>query len=183
MEKIFCNQCKSDKSLEEVSKNYNLCPDCKFDLSAGIISEETEEVSSVEESEEIDSEQLKDLIEGGEDEKKKETNDLEREMYLDKLERGGGILKKISGYFQFKNMITTYIIKNLYVLGVIAIIIYSIELINRSSGYGANEDLKLYGFALLIFGNLFWRLICEGWILFFSIHESLVSIENNTKNN
>ena len=108
------------------------------------------------------------------DDKKMEANDLERD---------GGMLKKISGYFQFKNMITTSIIKTLYVFGVIGIIMYSIELINESSGYGANEDLKLYGFALLIFGNLFWRLICEGWILFFSIHESLVSIENNTKNN
>ena len=120
---------------------------------------------------------------------KKEGNtpyDVEREMNMDGLEEIDGIdavLKKISGYFQFKNMITTSIIKTLYAFGVIGIIMYSIELINESSGYGANEDLKLYGFALLIFGNLFWRLICEGWILFFSIHESLVSIENNTKNN
>ena len=36
------------------------------------------------------------------------------------------------------------------------------------------------GFAILIFGNLLWRLICEAWILFFRIHESLVSIEHNT---
>ena len=109
--------------------------------------------------------------------------DSTREVHPKDLIEGGGngILKKISGYFQFKNMITTSIIKTLYVFGVIGIIMYSIELINESSGYGANEDLKLYGFALLIFGNLFWRLICEGWILFFSIHESLVSIENNTK--
>ena len=132
MEKIFCNKCNSDKSLEEVGKNYNLCPDCKFDLSA----------------------------------------DLEREMNLDRLERGGGMLKKISGYFQFKNMITNSIIQYLYVIGVINIIIISIGLINGSS--------EQYGFYLLLYGNIFWRIICEGLILFFSIHESVVSIENNT---
>ena len=34
------------------------------------------------------------------------------------------------------------------------------------------------GILALIFGNLAWRMLCEGAILLFSLHEILVSLED-----
>ncbi|MCA1615014.1 MAG: hypothetical protein LC795_15455 [Acidobacteria bacterium] len=33
------------------------------------------------------------------------------------------------------------------------------------------------GVTLLLLGNLFWRLLCEGWIIIFSMHEMIAAIE------
>ena len=79
-------------------------------------------------------------------------------------------------YFQFSTMISTSIIRGLHLLGFIGITAGSVFWwVGSSSGKEA-----ILSFLLLTFGNLLWRLICEAWILFFRIHESLVSIEHNT---
>lgn len=36
------------------------------------------------------------------------------------------------------------------------------------------------GVAALVMGNLVWRIMCEGAILLFSLHELLVSIDTRT---
>jgi len=75
-------------------------------------------------------------------------------------------------------MITPTIIKVLYVLGIIALIIVGIVMIveGANSYYGSNNEV-LIGFGIIILGNLLWRIICEGIILMFSIHERLGSID------
>ena len=35
----------------------------------------------------------------------------------------------------------------------------------------------LLGLFVCLFGSLAWRLFCEAWIVFFRIHEALVSID------
>jgi len=77
-------------------------------------------------------------------------------------------------FFDFRKMISVQIIKILYVIGVIAITIGGIVMLFIG-------DLALAGLGILIIGNLLWRVICEGWILVFSIHDLLSSIESNTK--
>lgn len=72
-------------------------------------------------------------------------------------------------FLRFENMISGLLIQIMYLLGVVVIIFASIGMISRNT--------TLAGVALLIFGNLFWRLVCEGTILFFRVHETLVSIE------
>lgn len=71
-------------------------------------------------------------------------------------------------------MVSSLLIKILYALGVLVVTIYGI--ISLFSGS------FLMGLGTIIFGNLFWRLACEGIIVIFSIHDVLVSIDRKTKN-
>ena len=78
-----------------------------------------------------------------------------------------------SEFFSFRTMITPAIIKVLYVLGVIALIIVGIVMmVNSYYDYGL-----FIGLGIIVLGNILWRLICEGTILMFSVHEILGSIE------
>ena len=85
-------------------------------------------------------------------------------------------------YFSFTEMISTSIIKGLHNIGCLAITLGGIAAVFTGffGSYRVKFEVVMIGFAVLIFGNLLWRLICEAWILFFRIHESLVSIEHNT---
>ena len=87
-----------------------------------------------------------------------------------------------SGFWSFKKMISTTLIKILYVLGMIGINITGIIMLVRASNmrYGTT-GMVLTGLAIIVLGNLLWRIICEGWILLFIIHDTLVSIENKIK--
>ena len=76
-------------------------------------------------------------------------------------------------FLEFKTMVSSILIKILYALGVIVITIYGII-----SLFG---DSFLAGLGMIIFGNLFWRLICEGIIVIFSIHDEVVAINQKTK--
>lgn len=75
-------------------------------------------------------------------------------------------------FFEFKSMVSSILIKVLYALGVIVITIYALISIFGGS--------FLMGLGTLIFGNLFWRLFCEGIIVVFSIHDELVAINQKT---
>jgi len=80
--------------------------------------------------------------------------------------------KDIGGFFSFRFMISTQLIKLIYVLGILALIVLGWNYINK--GY---EEFQLIGWGIIILGNLVWRIVCEGWILLFSIHDILGSIE------
>jgi len=86
------------------------------------------------------------------------------------------------GYFSFQKMISGTLIKIMYAIGLIAITIGGVGVIidgfNQRRG---GELIVLGGLALVIFGNLIWRIICEGLIIIFSIHETTVSILNELK--
>jgi len=73
----------------------------------------------------------------------------------------------------FEHMWTLGIAKLIYVIGVIAIIVVSVLLV---------EEVPLFGVLLLIAGNLLWRLIIEGIVLIFSIHERLTEILKELRN-
>ena len=81
-----------------------------------------------------------------------------------------------SEFFSFRKMVSTTMIKILYVLGSIGLIIYGIVIM--ANGYDVEI---LIGIAVILLGNLLWRILCEGWILLFSIHDVLGSIEKELK--
>ena len=81
------------------------------------------------------------------------------------------------GFFSFRLMIAPILIKIIYVLGMIGVTIYGIVLIVEGAESSYHEELVYIGLLVIIFGNLIWRLICEGWILMFRMHDALVSIE------
>ena len=87
-------------------------------------------------------------------------------------------------YFSFERMITTTFVKTLYFLGFIAITAAGVALaiwagmklndatIARDLGWRYVAG----GVALVILGNVVWRVFCELWVVLFGIHSELVSI-------
>ncbi len=90
----------------------------------------------------------------------------------------------MTGYFAFQKFITTSIVKVIYALGFIALTGGGIALIVWS-GLRLNAaiiDRQLgwryvaVGAGALVVGNIAWRVICEFWIVLFSIHSRLGQI-------
>ncbi|MBX3331662.1 MAG: DUF4282 domain-containing protein [Nitrospira sp.] len=88
-------------------------------------------------------------------------------------------------YFAFRELVTPQLIKVVYIVGACFITaagllsIVSPETLNE---YDAGPILsRLGGIFVLLVGNLVWRMMCEGAILLFSLHELLVSIDTRTK--
>jgi len=80
------------------------------------------------------------------------------------------------GYFSFQNMISSTLIKVLYVLGLIAITIGGGAAIIGGANSRSGEEMVITGLLALTFGNVFWRIFCEGIIVIFSLHETTVAI-------
>jgi hypothetical protein len=80
---------------------------------------------------------------------------------------------EIGSFFSFRTMISPALIKIIYGLGAVGLIFSGIE------RYIEKEEMQ--GLFIIFIGNLLWRIICEGVILLFSVHEILSSIENKLK--
>lgn len=83
----------------------------------------------------------------------------------------------LSRFFTFRAMISPVLIKIMYVLGTLGLLVGGVTMIVAKS-----SDKDIFIGAAMIIGVLPWRIICELWILFFSIHEVLVSVERGKKN-
>lgn len=94
------------------------------------------------------------------------------------------------GYFTFESMISSSLIKVTYVIGMLFITIGSLAYagIGIYNYANAPEGLRqaldnalighaVFGFAGLVLGNLVWRVLCETWILLFSLHDHIVAID------
>lgn len=89
----------------------------------------------------------------------------------------------MSAYFSFERMITTSFVKVVYFLGFLALTAAGIGLmvwaglqlndatIDRSLGW----RYVAIGGAILLVGNIVWRVACELWVVLFNIHDELVS--------
>lgn len=76
-------------------------------------------------------------------------------------------------YFSFKKIISSLLIKLLHLIGLLSITVYGFYLMYQGE--------FVQGLLTLLVGNLIWRILCEGMIIIFSIHERLVSIEINSQ--
>lgn len=92
-------------------------------------------------------------------------------------------------FLSFRRMISPSLIVLLYVLGAIGItiagfltIIDAVEA-RRSvwGGPGVMWTGILSGIAIIVLGNLLWRVFCEGLIVLFSIHDLLDSIDRRLR--
>lgn len=93
------------------------------------------------------------------------------------------------GFFSFRTFLSNDIIKTVYALGMalitiagaalmaIGVVALSDDSIAGMAAFGGAVQSLAAGLTLLFLGNLFWRLMCEGWILLFSVHEMLAAIE------
>ena len=76
-------------------------------------------------------------------------------------------------YLDFRKMVSKSMVKFIYILGVVVLSISGLVMFFQ--GVGA----FFIGLTLIIFGNLLWRVFCEGWIIIFSIHDILGSIDKS----
>ena len=92
------------------------------------------------------------------------------------------------GYFSFQKCITSSFVKAIYFLGFVALTAGGIGLASWAAMrlYEANipRGLGWYyvasGAAIVLVGNLVWRVFCEIWIVLFNIHARLVSLDQKT---
>lgn len=96
------------------------------------------------------------------------------------------------GFFSFRTLISNTIIQTVYVIGAVLItlgglIMMAAPFLIRAVGQGTGSlgfqgGAQIFaGFMTLVAGNLLWRLLCEGWILLFSMHDMMASIERKLK--
>jgi len=90
-----------------------------------------------------------------------------------KLKTDSTFFMRLGEFFAFRKMVSLSVVKLVYIAGLIAAIAWSISLMAQG---GINI---IAGILVLTFGNLIWRLNCELWILFFSMHEVLKSAEKH----
>ncbi|HXQ69178.1 MAG TPA: DUF4282 domain-containing protein [Pyrinomonadaceae bacterium] len=88
----------------------------------------------------------------------------------------------MGAYFSFERMITTSFVKVVYFLGFLLLTAAGIGLmvwaglqlndatIARTLGW----RYVAFGAAILIVGNIVWRVACELWVVLFGIHDELV---------
>jgi hypothetical protein len=88
-------------------------------------------------------------------------------------------------YFAFRELVTPQLIEVVYIVGALFITaagILSIVSPDTLEEYEAGPIvIRLGGIAVLLIGNLVWRMMCEGAILLFSLHELLVSIDTRAR--
>ncbi len=96
-----------------------------------------------------------------------------------------GYMSFYAEYFSFRELVTPQLIKVVYIVG--ACFITAVGLLSTLSPEGLERYAvvpifsRLGGIAVLLVGNLVWRMMCEGAILLFSLHELLVSIDTQAK--
>ena len=91
----------------------------------------------------------------------------------------------MAGYFSFNRMITTSFVKVIYFVGLLALTAAGVALTAWASLHLYQENIPrelgwryvAVGVAVVIVGNLAWRMICEFWIVVFNIHSRLASID------
>ena len=75
-------------------------------------------------------------------------------------------------FFAFRTLITPRFIQVLFVLGLIGLVL---AFIGAAAG-----DQAVAGLLILVFGTLYWRILCELFFVFFRINDTLSSIKADT---
>jgi len=86
-------------------------------------------------------------------------------------------------FFAFRKMVTTGLIKLGYFLGFIGITVGGIIFMFLDiSGEGIGVISIVTGLAIVLFGNLLWRIACETIILRFAMHSMLADVRKFLEN-
>lgn len=78
-----------------------------------------------------------------------------------------GFCSTVRDYFMFRRMLATALMKVVYILGAFGLTVGGLVALR--------SDTALALLALTV-GNVIWRLLCEGVIVIFSIHEGVVML-------
>jgi hypothetical protein len=78
----------------------------------------------------------------------------------------------VRDFLTFRKLIATYFIQVIFWLGVVGLVVVF---------FGAiSQDQALVGLLVLIFGGLYWRILCEVFIVLFRMNNTLTSISVDT---
>jgi Domain of unknown function (DUF4282) len=92
----------------------------------------------------------------------------------------------MTGYFSFERMITPTFVRVLYFIGFLALTVAGVGLavwaglqlndatISRSMGW----RYVAIGVAVVLVGNIVWRVFCELWVVLFGMHSELASVRH-----
>ncbi|HET7117909.1 MAG TPA: DUF4282 domain-containing protein [Hanamia sp.] len=87
-----------------------------------------------------------------------------------------------SDFFSFRRMITLQVIQVIYFMVAGLITVGAIVTMFFGKDFpGFMNGGFLMGIAILVFGNIFWRICCELIIVFFRINKTLNDIDDHTK--
>jgi hypothetical protein len=78
----------------------------------------------------------------------------------------------MADFFAFRTMIAATFIRVIFAVGLVGIVLTSIGAI-------AN-DQAIAGLLVLVFGALYWRVVCELFIVFFRMNDTLTAIKSDT---
>jgi len=89
-------------------------------------------------------------------------------------------------FLSFRWLVTPAVIRVAYVLGTIAFTVWglrtlkdAVEVAQGLGGDGWAQDTLLWGLAILVLGNLLWRILCELLVVFFNIEEHLAAVRED----
>jgi hypothetical protein len=78
----------------------------------------------------------------------------------------------MADFFAFRTMIASGFIQAIFVLGLVGIVIVFLGMLSN--------DQALAGLLVLVFGTLYWRVVCEVFIVFFRMNATLTAIKADT---
>ena len=84
------------------------------------------------------------------------------------------VRNRFGDFFSFEKLITTKIIGAVYIIGALLITISGVS----AMASGGGGVVCISGLIGIIVGNVIWRLVCEGGVVLFSIHDRLSDIHN-----
>jgi len=81
-------------------------------------------------------------------------------------------------FISFREFISLAFIQVIYGLGAVLISIYGIVVLSGGQSFMmGGQSEPLLGIGIIFLGNILWRLVCEAWILFFRLADSVSNIE------
>lgn len=84
----------------------------------------------------------------------------------------------------FDKFLTPSLIRIVYWIGIVSIVIASLGVILTAFSFAGGGFKQVFGGIItLIFGIIFWRVMCEGIILSFKVYERLTEIKDRLPRN
>jgi hypothetical protein len=78
----------------------------------------------------------------------------------------------MADFFAFRTMIAAGFIQVIFAIGLVGLVVVFLGALSN--------DQALMGLLILVFGALYWRVLCEVFIVFFRMNDTLKAIKSDT---
>lgn len=95
-------------------------------------------------------------------------------------------MQQFTDFFAFRTFISLNLLRLIYAVGWLGLCLWALALFLTPVGpltltsplIPGAPVTQVNGVLILVVGNILWRVLCEGFILFFRIHEQLQTVTN-----